>query len=86
MAASIDLFASSLPATPTMISSAPIASATSAAPLRMRYGERIMSILSLMLPGSPSVALTTTIVGQSFASAVCITALSLRAKGNAAPP
>ena len=36
MAASIDLFASSLPATPTTISSAPMASATSAAPLRMR--------------------------------------------------
>gem|GEM_PF-5606329 len=69
MAASIDRLASSLPATPTMISSASRASATSAAPLRMRYGERIMSILSLTLPGSPSVALTTTIVGLSLASA-----------------
>jgi hypothetical protein len=67
MAASIDRFASSWPATPTTISSAPMASATRAAPLRMRYGERIISILSLTLPGSPSVALTTTTVGQSFA-------------------
>src|SRR6266566_4457785 len=45
-----------------------------------------MSILSLALPGSPSVALTTTIGAQSFASAFFTTALSLRPKGNAAPP
>ena len=45
-----------------------------------------MSILSLTLPGSPSVALTTTTGAQSFASAFFTTALSLRAKGNAAPP
>src|SRR5512142_538408 len=45
-----------------------------------------MSILSLMLPGSPSVALTTTMGGQSCSSAFFTTALSLRAKGNAAPP
>src|SRR6185437_98709 len=45
-----------------------------------------MSILSLMLPGSPSVALTTTTGAQSFSSAFFTTALSLRAKGNAAPP
>ena len=67
MAASIDRLASSLPARPTMISSASRASATRAAPLRMRYGERIISILSLTLPGSPSLALTTTIVGLSLA-------------------
>src|SRR5271165_6105150 len=45
-----------------------------------------MSVLSLTLPGSPSVALTTTIVGLSVASAEATTALSLRANGNAAPP
>ena len=74
MAASIDRLASSSPATPTTISSAPMASATSAAPLRMRYGERIMSILSLTLPGSPSVALITTIGALSLVSAFFTTA------------
>ena len=86
MAASIDRFASSLPATPMMTSSAPIASATSAAPLRIRYGDLIISILSLNDPGSPSVAFTTTIVGWPVLRAVSMTALSLRANGKAAPP
>ena len=63
IAASIDRLASSLPVTPTMISSASMASATSAAPLRIRYGDLIISILSLNEPGSPSVAFTTTTVG-----------------------
>ena len=86
IAASIDRLASSLLVTPTMISSASIASATSAAPLRIRYGDLTMSILSLNEPGSPSVALTTTIVGWSVFFTVSMTVWSLRANGNAAPP
>ena len=86
IAASIDRLASSLPLTPMMISSASIASATSAAPLRIRYGDLIISILSLNDPGSPSVPFTTTTVGWSVFLATSRTVLSLRANGKAAPP
>src|SRR5215469_560868 len=77
IAASIDRFASSLLVTPTMISSASRASATRTAPLRIRYGDLIMSILSLNEPGSPSVALTTTMVGSPDFFDASMTALSL---------
>src|SRR6202021_1288888 len=55
-------------------------------PLRIRYGDLIISILSLNDPGSPSVALTTTIVDWPVLRAVSMTALSLRANGKPAPP
>ena len=86
IAASIDRLASSLLVTPMKTSSASSASATSAAPLRIRYGDLIISILSLNDPGSPSVAFTTTMAGWPVFLAASTTALSLRANGKAAPP
>ena len=73
-------------ATPTTISIASSAHAASAAPSRIRCGARVSRTLSFQLAGSPSVALTTTTVRRFCLMAESITAFTLRANGNPAPP
>lgn len=84
-AASMDLWVDSR-VTPMTRVRAPMASAASRAPSRMRCGARLMSTVSLRQAGSSSLPLTTTTGLMPLLMADSATERSFLAKGKPAPP